>query len=217
LKDFKAEAESLFDQATIAELAQILLVTNPAVIEEFRKDLIESCAHYREVISTLPCDLPDAPINLTLTKRADWLEANVIKPAKRLLEATDELNKPMFSTWPYPLTIPKFRDNSSLQRELSDILDHAEMLRDSLRGQQAGDAAHSQELRMEVFMTIARAFQKHAPKVPPNRGTYDAHEDRKKRKRVGRYVDAMRLVFKLITGTNENLDRLIRGEIIDPF
>ncbi len=214
LKDFKAEAETLFDQATMAALADHLNLPDPDVVASFRASLIEHCAHYREVISTLPCDLQraGAPPNMTLTKRVRWLETNVIGPASKLIEAIGNDNVPMFSTWPYPLTIPEFRDNSTLAAELTDILHHATNLRDSLRGQQEGDAAHSQELRAEIFCSMARTFRQHAPHVPPSRGEYDEKEG----KRRGFYLDAMRLVFKRIINEDENLDRLIASEMRMP-
>lgn len=214
LKDFKAEAETLFDQATIDELADILNLPDSVAVGEFRADLVCHCAHYREIISTLPCDLQraGAPPNMTLTKRADWLEREVIKPAQKILNAVSDENIPMFSTWPYPLTVPEFRDNSALVAELIKTLEHATGLRDSLRGQQEGDAAHSQELRQEIFCSIARTFRQHAPHIPPSRGEYGKQE----RRRRGFYVDAMRLVFLRIINEPENLDRLIRSEIDYP-
>ena len=133
----------------------------------------------------------------------------MINPTRKLLEAIDPVNRPYFSTWPYPLDPPKFRDNEALGVELREFVFEAEKLRDSLRGQQSEDAGHSQEIRMEVFASLARLFRKHAPDVPPNRGVYNPD----KRQRYGAYVDAMRLAFARITGANDNLDRLIRGEI----
>tara|TARA_R110000772_G_scaffold27017_1_gene69110 strand:+ start:913 stop:1554 length:642 start_codon:yes stop_codon:yes gene_type:complete len=213
LKNFKAEAQELFDESRIAELADILSVEGHASIAAFESDLLDLCAHYREIISTLPCDLPDAPFNLSLTKRADWLESNVSKPAERLLSALEDDKQPMFSTWPYPLGVPGFRDNNILQAELRELQEMSVKLMRSLRGQQADDAGHSQEFRQELFIAIALLLRKHAPEVKPNRGVYDPEL----RRRVGVYVDAMRLIFHRITGTSENLDRLIRSEMINPF
>ncbi|WP_324740226.1 hypothetical protein U8326_10595 [Tsuneonella sp. CC-YZS046] len=212
MRNFKAEAQSLFDAQTMAELADILGITGDTAIAAFQIGLIDLCAHYREVISTLPCDLPDAPFNLSLTKRADWLDVNVINPCERVQAAIGEDMRPMFSTWPYPLSIPVFRDNTTMARELADLLQQATKLRDQLRGQQSDDAGHSQELRAEVFASVARLLREHCPSVNPNRGVYDPEL----RRRVGVYVDAFRLIFRKITGVEENLDRLICGEISLP-
>lgn len=118
----------------------------------------------------------------------------------------------MFSTWPYPLSIPVFRDNTTFEHELADLLQQATKLRDQLRGQQSDDAGHSQEFRAEVFATVAHLLREHCPSVKPNRGVYDPEL----RRRVGVYADAFRLIFRKITGVEENLDRLIRGEISLP-
>lgn len=206
---FREQAEALFNTATMAELAKMLNLKDADRLASFRADLVEMCAHYREVISTLPCDLPEAPFNMSLTKRADWLEANVINPCERLLAAINNDMRPMFSTWPYPLTVPKFRDNARLNSELVAIMDDAVRLRNDLRGQQSEDAGHSQEVRAEIFVALARAFRTHCPEVKPNRGVYDADL----RRRVGAYVDAMRLAHLKIAGVEDSLDRWISSEI----
>lgn len=193
----------------MGELAAIVGIKDDATLSALRADLIDLCAHFRAVIATLPCDLPGAPFNLSLTKRADWLETNVIGPSERLLAAIAEEMRPMFSSWPYPLSVPEFRDHASLMDELAALRSRTVDLRDSLRRQQADDAGHSQELRAEVFAAVARLLRKHRPDVKPNRGAYDPEM----RRRVGVYVDAMRLIFHRITGVEEHLDRLIRGEI----
>ena len=218
MRDFKQEARGLFDRPAIDKLCGILRIADPSAQQDFAFEMIDLCAHYREIISTLPCDLhkAGAPFNLSLTKRADWLETQVIKPAQRLMDALQAENRPMFSTWPYPLDPPKFRDNDRLNAELTELLAETNKLRQDLRNQQADDAGHSQELRQEVFNALARLFRKHAPDVKPNRGTYDEHPDPKKRKRIGNYVDAMRLAFGTVVGRDESLDRLIRSEIHYP-
>lgn len=210
--DFKAEAASIFGRETIAELAGIVRMSDKSAIAAFQAHLIDMCSHYREVISTLPCDLPNAPINMSLTKRAEWLETSVVKPSERLLGAIEDEMKPMFSTWPYPLTVPVFRDNSRLKNELEDLLASSTHLRDWLRSQQADDAGHSQELRQEIFIAIVKVMREHCSTVKPSRGVHDPVL----RRRVGVYVDAIRLIFSKITGVEENLDRLIHAEIRSP-
>lgn len=213
MKNFKAEANELFDEGRISELLGILDIDDQSARAAFENDLLDLCENYREIMSTLPCDLPDAPFNLSLTKRADWLDTNVKKPAERLLAALEDDKQPMFSTWPYPLGVPGFRDNNIIKTELQELQEMSVKLTRSLRGQQAEDAGHSQEFRQELFIAIALLLRKHAPEVKPNRGVYDPEL----RRRVGVYVDAMRLIFHRITGTSENLDRLIRAEMNNPF
>ena len=212
MKDFQAEARTLFDADTMSKLAGILRMSAPSAVAAFGKELIDICAEYRAIIDTLPCDLPNAPFNLSLTKRIEWLEVNVIKPCERLLGAVADDKTPMFSPWPYPLGVPKFLDRSILKHELTSLAEEAEDLHRSLRGQQEGDAGHSQELRAEIFASLARLIQKHCPEQTPNRGVYD----KELRQRVGPYVDAMRMMFGKIIGIEENLDRLIRQEISYP-
>lgn len=212
MKDFQAEARTLFDADTMSKLAGILRMSAPSAVDAFGKELIDICAEYRAIIDTLPCDLPDAPFNLSLTKRIEWLEVNVIKPCERLLGAIADDKTPMFSSWPYPLGVPKFPDRSTLRHELTSLAGEAKDLHTGLCNQQADDAGHSQELRAEIFGSLARLIRKHCPEQTPNRGVYD----KELRRRVGPYVDAMRMMFGKIIGIEENLDRLIRQEISYP-
>lgn len=211
MSDYRQEAAQRFDDAVMADLAEMLRISSEGA-NSLQAELMDVCAHFLAVIATLPCDLPGAPCNMSLTKRADWLEANVINPCAKLRSAICDGNRPMFSTWPYPLTVPEFADYSTLAAELDRLIARASGLRDDLRGQQEGDAGHSQELRQEVFCAIAIAVRTHAPQIKPSRGVYDAEL----RRRVGPYVDALRLIFGKITGLEENLDRLIRSEIAMP-
>lgn len=213
MRNFTAEAAALFDDSAMSELAKIIRIKVEDMSPAFQADLIETCAHYLAVVANLPCDLPGAPFDMSLTKRADWLEANVINPASRLLLAISDEKRPMFSTWPYPLAVPEFRDQSRLASELHALLSEANRLRDSLRGQQGEDAGHSQELRAEVFASIARLMRKHCPQVKPSRGVYDSEHQR----RAGVYVDAIQLIYFKILGKKDNLDRLIRSEIHFPY
>lgn len=212
MKSFKVEAQNLFNDETMAELSRILRMSDESALRSLQNDLVELCTHYRSIIATLPCDLPGAPFNVSLTKRIAWLEANVINPCERLRAAISEDMRPMFSTWPYPLTPPKFRDNAALKAEIDELHTKASALRDDLHGQKADDAGHSQEVRQEIFSAIARLLRKHRPTLKPSRGLYDE----KLRRRFGVYADAVRLIFRKVTGVEENLDRLIRGEIALP-
>lgn len=216
LSDYRTEAAQRFDDAVMNALAKMLHISAEGA-KRLQTELIDVCAHYFAVIATLPCDLTGAPFNMSLTKRADWLEANVINPGTRLRSAIADDMKPMFSTWPYPLTVPEYPDYSTLADELDRLIARASALRDDLRGQQEGDAGHSQELRQEIFSSLARIFRTHAPHVPPSRGTYDKDAPSpRERKRRGEYVDAISLAFSCVVGRSENLDRLIRSEIAMP-
>lgn len=212
MKDFQTDAAERFSEKTMRELAGILKISDETALEAFRHELVDMCAHYRAVISALPCDLPGAPSNISLTKRADWLEINVIKPAERLLKSLEPGQKPMFATWPYPLTVPEFQDHSDLRNELAALQASSAELRDSLRGQQSEDAGHNQELRAEIFSAVAIVLRRHCADAKPNRGVYDAGHQR----RIGTYVDAVTLIYSKVTGLSDNLDRLIRTEIRVP-
>jgi len=76
-------------------------ITDEVALKCLQRDLQEVGKHYRRIIETTPCDIKGSPFNKTLTQRGDWLQANVLKPAKKLLAALEMDQAPWFSTWPY--------------------------------------------------------------------------------------------------------------------
>lgn len=196
----------------MAELGKVLRVTDQAVLDALQADLIDLCAHHHAVIASVPTNLPGAPFDISLTKRADWLDSNVIHPAQKLLAALAPDKQPMFAKWPYPLSVPEIADRSRLEAQLRALLSEASDVRDLLRGQQEEDAGHSQEMRAEIFASIARLLRKHCPDVPPNRGVYVSEM----RCRVGPYVDGFGMIYHKVAGTSDNLDRQIHQEIEVP-
>lgn len=201
-----------FDDAWLAEFRSISGVTDQAASAALRDDLIEVGKNYRRIIENTPCDLPGAPYNKSLTQRGDWLQTNVLNPVERLLGALAESQRPMFSTWPYEKAFAGLFDHSALQVELEKLKTDATDLLKMLRGEQGADAGTSQELRFYIFNEIINAIKRHLPDFVPKQGVYHANM----RQFVGRYPDAIRHIYKEITGLDEQLVRLIRMMVKDP-
>ena len=205
--------DELFGIGFMAEVRKITRVSEEERLQGFRDALMPVGIHYRAVIATTPSDLPRAPFNMSLTKRADWLTANVVKPVERLLDALAEVNQPHFATWPDDSPPPPRPDPDGLAHDLDMLRAFGHFLVQQLRYQQESDAGHSQEIRAMVFCAIAPIVRQHfGVEAPASRGTYDAAEGC----RVGRYPELMRLVFREITGAADLLDRLIRQEVDHP-
>lgn len=201
--------EARFGDAFLKKLRGTLRLADrahDAQIERLQTRLQEVGHHYRHVIATTPSDLPNAPMNRSLTQRANWLETQVINPLKRLAEALEPAQRPMFSTWPEDSKPPPVPDFDTLRFELDKLAVFVDYLRGCLRYQQSEDAGHSQEIRAMLVYDIVRALHEIVPEVPPSRGTYDAVDKRY----VGSFPEAVIAIYHKITDAyDERLDRLL--------
>ncbi len=192
-----------FDENWFVEFRRI--VGENEGLDALRADLTKIGRRYRRVIEATPCDLPGAPYNKTLTQRIDWLDAQVLSPCERLLAALEAEKSPMFSTWPYEHEFPDAPDRSSIRDSVSTLHAFATRLRRNLASEQQADAGTSQEIRAMIYYDALEAVKRHLPNLKPSRGVYDPELDRY----VGRFPEAMRHIYREITGLDEQIVRLI--------
>lgn len=173
-----------FDDRWMAAFREKSGISDEAALSTLRAELLEIGARYRRIIETTPCDLKGSPFNKTLTQRADWLLANVVNPAEKLIAAIAEQQRPWFSTWPYEHEFAEFPDREKLTGELQSLLAYSTRLMKNLRGEQKADAATNQELRFYIFMEIYGAVRKHLPSLTPRQGVYVSIDEENTRRRV---------------------------------
>jgi hypothetical protein len=205
-----------FDDIWMAEFHEKSEISDEAALSALRTELLEIGARYRRIIETTPCDLKGSPFNKTLTQRADWLLANVVNPAEKLIAAIAAQQRPWFSTWPYEHEFAEFPDREKLDADLHSLLAYSTRLMKNLCGEQHGDAATNQELRFYIFMEIYGAVRRHLPGLTPRQGVYVSVDKEKTRRRVDPFPAAMRHIYAEITGRDEQLVRLIQMCVQDP-
>lgn len=205
-----------FDDDWLIEFRRKSGITDEAALKSLQRDLQGVGKHYRRIIETTPCDLKGSPFNKTLTQRGDWLQSNVINPAKRLLASLEDEQKPWFSTWPYEKQFDEFPDRERIRADLESVLEFSTLLQKSLRGEQSWDAATNQELRFYIFKDAYAAVRKNLPDFTPKQSIYAELDDEKTRRFVDPFSESMRHIYAEITGMDEQLVRLIRMVIQDP-
>lgn len=205
-----------FDDEWMAQFRKKSGLTDEAALDALRSDLVEIGRDYRRIIESTPCDLKGSPFNKTLTQRGEWLQTNVVNPARKLLAALAPDQVPWFSTWPYEHEFKEFPDRARLSAELEGVLEFSERLVANLRGEQAMGAATNQELRLYIFKDVYAAVRKHFPKFAPKQSKYAKLEDEKTSRFVDPFAVAMRHIYAEITGIDEQLVRLIRMTVQDP-
>ena len=191
-------------------------ITDEAALKSLQRDLQEVGKHYRRIIETTPCDLKGSPFNKTLTQRADWLQANAVNPATKLLASLADEQRAWFSTWPYEDQFDEFPDRERLRADLESALQFATRLLNNLRGEQSWDAATNQELRFYIFKDAYAVVRKSLPDFTPKQSLYGALDDENTKRFVDPFSEAMRHIYAEITGRDEQLVRLIRMVIKDP-
>lgn len=205
-----------FDDRWMAAFRKKSGISDDAALSALRVELLEIGGRYRQIIETMPCDLVGSPFNKTLTQRGEWMKTNVLNPAEKLLAALAEDQRAWFATWPYEHEFDQFPDRDRLRADLEAVVAFSSRLVRNLRGEQAGDAATNQELRFYIFMEIYGAVRRHLPTLTPKQGVYVQLDDENTRRRVDPFPDAMRHIYKEITGLDEQLVRAIRHCVQDP-
>lgn len=205
-----------FDDAWLHEFRRKSGISDEVALKRLQGDLREVGKYYRRIIETTPCDLVGNPFNKTLTQRGDWMQANVVNPARKLLAALAEDQTPWFSTWPYEHEFKEFPDRARLSADLQEAIEFSERLVANLRGEQAADAATNQELRFYIFKDAYAAVRKSLPDFTPKQSIFAKLDDENTKRFVDPFSESMRHIYAEITGRDEQLVRLIRMVIQDP-
>src|SRR3546814_11534137 len=100
----------------MAEIADIVGVTGGAALDVLQERLRAVATEYRRVISVTPCDMPGAPSDETLSQRLAWVDAQLLNPIGKLLEALDPENRHMLSLWPEEVSPELVPDRSEERR-----------------------------------------------------------------------------------------------------
>jgi hypothetical protein len=205
-----------FDDDWMAAFRRKSGISDDGALNALRTDLLEIGTRYRRIIESTPCDLAGSPFNKTLTQRGDWISANVVNPAEKLLAALADDQRAWFSTWPYENEFDEFPDRDKLRADLGAVIAFSTRLVRNLRGEQREEAATNQELRFNIFMEIYGAVRRHLPTLTPKQGVYVQLDDENTKRRVDPFPEAMRHIFAEITGVDEQLVRLIQMCVKEP-
>jgi hypothetical protein len=193
----------------MAEIAHILRVDNDPRLPAFQLALRELGTDRRRAIASMPIGFPDAPFDLSMTKRVEWLATHVLTPADTLLDAISENRLPYFSEWPGDDRIPARPGFVELTGNLSSLRDYAKALQLALADQLAANAQHTPEMRYDIVTSLIALLAEHFPEVPRTRGQYA----KSLKSTVGQLPDFVRRAFVEITRSNEQLDAPIQATV----
>lgn len=180
-------------------------------LDALQTRLQEVATRYRVMIATVPSDLPGAPFpEKTLTKRHEWVDANILNPVSRLRDAISDENRPLLSTWPEFMGMAPPVDFAALDAELEKVEQLGKYLWMNTRIRRAHNVSPGWEIKFEIVRAIAGVFSDILPNLKPSRGTYDREANQYR----GSFPEAIILAFAEITGfEGERLDRHIADYI----
>jgi hypothetical protein len=167
----------------------------------------ELSVHYRQLIRTVPSDLPGAPLReMTLTKRHEWVDSYILKPVARIKEALSEESRPLLSTWPEFMGSPPEIDADALAAELEKLEILGKYLWMNTRIRRKANVSVGWEIKFEIVRAVAGVLADIAPELTPSRGTYD----KERKAYVGRFPEAITIACREISGfDDEGVDRQI--------
>lgn len=204
----KPETSDSFHQAAMDELASRLRIKLPdhPRIEALQTRLRSLTIHYRQLIATVPSDLPGAPFpQMTLTKRHEWIDSNILNPVARIKEALSDKNRPLLSTWPEFMDRLPEVNIETLAAELDRLESFGKFLWMSARLRRNANVSVGWEIKYEIVRALAGLFAEIAPKLTPSRGTYDQQSH----SYIGSFPEAITFAYREITGFDDNVDRQI--------
>jgi len=178
-----------------------------AVVQKLQERLRALAVHYRDLISSVPSDLPGAPLShMTLTRRHEWVDTHILNPIERIKEGLADENRPLLSTWPEFMGTPPEIDVAALKTELNRLESLGKYLWMSARIRRYANVPVGWEIKREIVSEVATMLAELVPELKPSRGTYD-----KARKcYVGRFPEAITLAYREITGfSDDGVDRQI--------
>jgi hypothetical protein len=172
-------------------------------------DLRQLAFDYLFAARTTPFRMKSSPKHVSATKRVEWLQAHVIKPAAKLLDALSTSNSFMLSEWPQDLMRSRKPNRQLLVQQLEKLKDRTGDLVENLRGLQSEGGILTQDFRADYALHLKEVLQRHFPNLKPSGGTYQ--KDRKGRRQTGRYAKILSLITQeIFPGDRDIPHRIIR-------
>ncbi|MGR3604812.1 hypothetical protein [Sulfitobacter sp.] len=209
MKDTTSELNELFGDAVMQEIAKVAGLADEAAIADLQTRLKAVGTEYRRVISITPCDLPGAPSDDTLSQRLAWVDAQLLNPITRLLEALEPENRHLLSLWPEEPDADLIPDYDEIAERLKSLRILGQNLAIIIAKYRFHDLPPGPLIRYRIVAAIAEVLDEALPDLRPSRGTYDAST----KQFHGVYPTLIRRIFLEITGLHEQLDRLIKEQV----
>jgi hypothetical protein len=199
------EARDIFGDETISELLkEFSLNPSPKERAEFQANLREIAESYVCAALNTPLGVGLGPKDVTLSKRANWVDRHLVKPSRDLIRDLSDADQPRRSEWPDTITAP-IPDLEVLVAELDKLLARSEILRDSLRDRSTLGNSHTTEFKTDLSLALAEALGTHFPYILDARGIG---------KTDGRLAHYLRRCFQEIFPNDKRLSNKLIAQVI---
>lgn len=109
---------------------------------------------------------------MTRDERLRWLDADVLNPIEKLLNALSENNAPKLSQWPEKLNAPE-PNKPTLIGELEKLFEWAGELWADLNDRKSDRSTLLTEFKTNLVNALSYVFETHFPNVPAARDSWD--------------------------------------------
>jgi hypothetical protein len=190
----------MFDDEAMVKLARHLPIGDN--VEAARADFISVGERIRAIIDTVPSSFDYGPDDMSLSKRARWLQQNVLNPIQTLREAMADA--PMFEHYPErnpPELLAEQR--RSYIGHLAALEHYTIELRDDLATRaRPRNLSHNNEMRHEFLYWIAQAVRCHAGDLEATR-SYTGIDNGAGKGNASPFFAAVKIAYVEITRETE--------------
>lgn len=167
-------------------------------VEAARRDFLAVGERIRTIIDATPSSFDHGPDDMSLSKRARWLQQQILNPVEALRDALAD--DPKFAQYPENHTSALAADERySLAQSLARLARCAADLRDDLAARSdSRHLSHNIEMRREFLFWIAQAVRRHAPNLDAQR-SYTGVDDGNGKGNASPFFAAVKLAYVEIT------------------
>lgn len=119
-----------------------------------------------------PFGIKGGPKGMTRDQRKRWLEPNILRPARKLLETLSIENAHHLFEWPEDRIGPD-PNKLALTRELTRLLDRVGAVYDGIEERETDGSDVLTEFKKDFANALTLVFMKHYPKLPAHISQYD--------------------------------------------
>lgn len=201
----------LFQEHIISKIGAVAGKLSKQDMNRLQADLRSVAHSFMTALYTTPLRLSDGPKDQKLSRRRDYLDRHIIKPANLLLEALADANSPALSEWPEQLDCPA-PDKSSLAEELRLLCDRCTELKVLLEDRLPNENL-TQEFMTDLGNAFAMVLKCYFPELKISRGTYHNTDVSGDPKMHGTFLSVMEICVGEVLPNDSPLSSKLIGEL----
>jgi hypothetical protein len=176
-------------------------------IDDLQKELRDIAEDYLSAAMQSPFGIAGLPKKVSVADRLEWIDANILNPARTIFEAFSKEQSHQLSEWGDPIKSPS-PNRRILLEQLQTLISNTEEVRAGL-ADRFKNTNQLTELKIDFAMSLTGVFQRLAPNAPIGVGT----KKRNSSKSDSKYVDFISLCSREIFGPRFKISSRILSQV----